>query len=140
MRTTAGLLWSFVLGRHPAPELLQACADLELSGIQNKIVRLHAQSCARCQEELRSAQDVLDFFRQEEVRPADIAFMRERIVCALSAVSQEQEAALSDVRKLMGSRSDAQVVIGKPTTELRSEIAAFLGQRAADSILRRMAA
>jgi hypothetical protein len=140
MRTTAGLLWSFLLGRHPAPALLQACADLELTGVQNRVVRLHARNCAECQEELRSAQEVLDFLREEQVRPAELAVMRERIVCAIASVSEEQEVALSDVRRLMGSRSSAQMVHGRPTAELRNELAAFLGHHAADSILRRMAA
>jgi hypothetical protein len=140
MRITANLLWSLALRRHPSPELLQACADLELSGVNNRLIRWHARACEHCQDDLRFAQEILDLFRAEDVCPADVALVRERVVHSMCVVSADQQVAINDVRRLLGTRAFTQLMNGKPTVELRNELAAFLGHHAADSILQRMAA
>ena len=140
MRTTLQLLIPTLLGRHPSAEILQACSDLELRGLANRLVRFHIGRCEQCQQELRDAEDILNLFRFEEVPPMQLANVRERIVTAMSAVSAEQQGAINDVRCLLGARAADRLTDGHVTPELRVELAAFIGGRAADTLLQRMAA
>jgi hypothetical protein len=136
----ANLLVSWLLRRHPAPEILQACADRELSRFEARIVRLHTSTCKQCREEMISAREALDGFRAPDVPPAEVLLVRERIICFMSGLSANQQSAINDVRRVLGTRAVNQFIDGRPTVELRTELAAFVGNHAADVLLHRVAA
>ena len=140
MLRAAKLLASWLLQRHPPPEILQACADLELSGFHKRFVRLHTSACKQCREEMIFTRDAVDAFRANDVAPADILLLRERIVSSMSGVSAEQQDAINDMRRLLGTRAINHFVNGRPTAELRKELAAFVGHNAADIMLQRIPA
>ena len=139
MRTTANLLIDLLLRRHPRSEMLQACADLELTGLPNRLIRLHATRCEECRNHLKSIDEILDLFRPGDTDPKEIAVVRENIVTAIACCSGGHQVAIGDMHRVLGSRAANGLVNGEATPQLRDELAAFLGTRAANSLLRRMA-
>jgi hypothetical protein len=139
MRRTALVLVTTFLRRHPPSEILQACVDRELSPLAHRLTRSHTAGCAACQREMRSSLEVLELIRSVDAPADDLALVRDRIMSAMSAASAQRQNVANDLSRLLGRRAADRLNSGTATPEVRVELAAFLGNRAAESFLGRLA-
>jgi predicted anti-sigma-YlaC factor YlaD len=139
MQTMARVMVASFLRRHPPSDLLQACADLELNSLANHLIREHLRGCELCREEMRHSVEYLDIVRPVETPASELTFLRNRIMGSIAAASVQQQHALHDLRLLLGSHALEGSADGTITHDVRTELAAFVGNRAADSFLQRLA-
>ena len=140
MWMTVRVVVSALLRRHPPEDALQACMDQQLAGPVNGIVRAHLRGCEECSRESRENAELLDLLGLPEVEPEDVVDLRHSLTAVMRAASQTHDIAVENVRRLLGERAARQLLKGQVTPELRREVAAFLGDRAATSLLRRISA
>lgn len=133
------VLFTTLLRRHPAPDILQACADLQLNDLENALTRYHTRGCETCQNDMRGGLELLELVAAPETQPAELSFLKQRILSAISASSGERQILIADVRRMLGSRAAERLTEGAAPKIVRAELAAFLGNRAADAFLGRMA-
>jgi hypothetical protein len=140
MWMTVRVVVSALLRRHPPEDALQTCVDQQLRGPANAIVRAHLRRCEDCNRESHENTELLDLLGLPEVDADEVVHLRHDLTVALRAASQSHDMAVENVRKLLGERAARKLEKGQVTPELRREVAAFLGNRAATSLLSRISA
>jgi hypothetical protein len=138
MRRTMRALIAALLRRHPDGDILQAHADRELSKLASRLTSGHVKGCSQCHEELRSSAEILGVFQVVEPASAEVLLVRERIFDAITKMSDQNQSAIGDLRLLLGRRATERLTGGASPSEVRAELAAFLGSRAADTFLARL--
>ena len=138
MRRTLRVLAATLLRSHPEGDILQALHDCELSALETRLTRRHVWGCESCQKELRDISDLFDLLCAIEPASSEVLAVRERIVTAMAEAAEQNQFAIGDLRRLLGRRATERSNEGVVDSEVRQELAAFLGARAANSFLSRL--
>jgi hypothetical protein len=135
MWTIARSVFPSLIGKHPTTDLLQASIDGELSGLANTLVRAHLRKCERCNTKAQETAGLLRLFEMPDAPAEEIAFLREKVVASVSSTSILRTLASDKVTRILGNHGSPQIATGQVTPALRRELSAFLGTRAAESLI-----
>jgi Putative zinc-finger len=128
-------VFNSLIRKHPSTDLLQACIDHELTGLTNRFVRAHLLKCERCNTKAQEAASVLQTFEIPDAPADEVALLREMVITAVSPASILRTLASDKVTGILGNRGTPQITTSSMTPAVHRELTAFLGSRAARSLI-----